>query len=101
MAGVALACGVVILRFVDLDAVKPFQRFYLDVHNGQAEALVLEELDRHFPVHGRFARPVVSRGSTNDILVFTLDPNVGAFDSEFIYVFLEGGTARRKAYEGD
>lgn len=101
IAGVVLACGVVILRFVDISPVKPFCRFYFELRPGQSKASVLEDLARHFPADGRFDRPIVDRGSTDQVLTLTLDPHDGSYDSEYIYVYLEDGKVTRKVYEGD
>ncbi len=87
--------------FVDLSPVKPFRCFYLGLDLGESEASMLEDLDRYFPVDGRFARPDVSQGSTDKIRTLTLDPNDGRYDSEFIYVFLEDGRVSGMSYAGD
>jgi hypothetical protein len=101
VAGLALGCAFLVVRFLELNPAKPFRAFYLELYEGQDVPSVLAALDRHFPAGGRFARPILQRRSTDEVLAFTLDPQDADYDSEFLHVFLKDGRLSRKSYSGD
>ena len=91
---------LLILPFVNFTPVKPFTRFYSQVHLEMTEDDVIKTLNLQFPEGGRFPRPISSR-SDNGYLSFVLDPNDGAYNAEIISLKMKDGRVSKKEYFPD
>ncbi len=99
-AGLIFALTFVVLRFVELNPVKPFRAFYRDLAPGMTEAEVLDLLDHRFPAGGRFVHPQVDP-MRDQWLWMTLDPHHSDYNSELITLRFEDGRLERGQYLPD
>jgi hypothetical protein len=99
-AAVAYIAILLGLPFLSISPVKPFTRFFSNVHVGMHEDQVIEQLAVQFPEGGRFPRPVQSRYDDGS-LCFQLDPNDGAYNAELVVVKMRDGRVVSKEYLPD
>ena len=95
------------LRFVDLTPRKPFLRFYHNITIGMQVDQLQLLFKQHFPPDGKFRQPVWDFGDgspvtpydnepqladkPNQSLHYTLDPDDGRFNSEWLVVYFKDG----------
>jgi hypothetical protein len=95
------------LRFIDLTPRKPFMRFYHNITIGMQVDQVQSLFNQHFPLDGKFRQPAWGFGDgspvtpydndpqladrPNQSLHYTLDPNDGRFNSEWLVVYFKDG----------
>jgi hypothetical protein len=81
---------VIALPFMDLSPVKPAIRAVREIRPGMTEAQVRAVLERNFPEHGRFQRPVFGT-VREDVLAFVLDPSDGRYNAALVRVRFSAG----------
>lgn len=100
LAGSVVAIAFLLLRFAELNPVKPFRAFFREVRPGMSKEAVLARLERHFPPGGAFRHPVVHSGQEGRLLL-TLDPLRADYNSELIDLDFENGLLVRSRYYPD
>jgi hypothetical protein len=92
---------------IDLTPRKPFMRFYHNITIGMQVDQVQSLFNQHFPPDGKFRQPTWGFGDgspvtpndndphladrPNQSLHYTLDPNDGRFNSEWLVVYFKDG----------
>lgn len=99
----AITVGMIALRFVALNPVKPFREFHRQLQSGMSEQAVLGALADRFPVGGRFVVPTVHRSgaASQEVLAFTLNRADGRYNSEIILATFEGDSLVGSEYLPD
>ena len=95
-----LTAFILMLHFVDVLPVKPYERFFASIQLGMTDPEVMALLHREFPEAGRFSVPVRHDFRTNEIS-FALDPKESAWNAETIILYLDSGRVVRKKYSRD
>jgi hypothetical protein len=111
--GAAFFGGVAIITLIDWTPVKPFERVFRHIEVGMSQAQVISELDRAFPSHGRFRKPVITPLPAVEPfapplppmlvrqLSIVLDPRDRRYDEETILLDLDEGSVVKKQYQPD
>ncbi|RYX85696.1 hypothetical protein EON83_04990 [bacterium] len=105
------------LRFVAISPVKPFMQFQASLVNGTSKSEVQQRFVSYFPPNGWFRQPVIDWGDGSPVtpydnepvlagtpdqsIQYTLDPNDGAYNAEWLIVYLEKGRVVGTEYLGD
>ncbi len=95
----AIAC-ILILRFVDTSARKPFMRFYEGIHAGMPTGDIEDLLAKQFPSRGRYTRPPKIMWDVFG-LELRLEPQDGTGGTERIGVLTRGDEVADRQYIPD
>ncbi len=99
LAALVYLAVLVLLAFVSLAPRKPFRQFYEAIDSGMTPDQVRAEPGRRFRLDGPFARPV--EDARDESLWFQLDPNQGAYNAEFVVVYMVQGKVAAKEFLPD
>ena len=90
----------VILRAFEISPVKPFRKFYLDLHPGLTQPDIASKLQHYFPNGGRYKQPSATLVD-DDSMVVVLDQNDGRYNAEVVHIVFQNGHLKSAAYYPD
>lgn len=88
------------LRLFEISPVKPFRKFYLDLHPGLTQPDITSKLEHYFPNGGRYKQPSATLVD-DDSMVVVLDENDGRYNAEVVHIVFQNGHLKSAAYYPD